>query len=138
MRSYFSTVLGVITVGVAVVLAGEMPPESYVKLMKDTNAAMQSLRGHVQAKDYDGMTGDAAALKKLFAGVEAFWTVRKADDAIGFARTAGKAASALEAAARTRDDDAVATAARTVNGTCMGCHTAHRERLPDGSSQIKH
>jgi cytochrome c556 len=136
MRAYRSAVLSVLVIGVAA--AAENPPESYVKLMKDTNAAMQSLRGHVQAKDYAGMTGDAAALKKLFADVEAFWDARKADDAIGFARTAGKAASALEAAARTRNDDALAAAARTVNRTCMGCHTAHRERLPDGSSQIKH
>jgi mono/diheme cytochrome c family protein len=136
MRAHLSAVLFVI--GVVAALAAENPPESYVKLMKDTNAAMQSLRGHVQAKDYAGMTGDAAALKRLFADVEAFWTARKADDAIGFARTAGKAASALEAAAATKNDDALATAARTVNGTCMGCHTAHRERLPDGSSQIKH
>jgi cytochrome c556 len=138
MRAYVAAVLFVLMIGVAAALAAENPPESYVKLMKDTSAAMQSLRGHVQAKDYAGMTGDAAALKRLFADVEAFWTARKADDAIGFARTAGKAASALEAAATTRNDDALATAARTVNATCMGCHTAHRERLPDGSSQIKH
>ena len=138
MRAYLAAVLSVIAIGVTAALAAENPPESYVKRMKDTNAAMQSLRGHVQAKDYAGMIADAAALKKVFADVEAFWAARRADDAIGFARSAGKAASDLEAAARAKNDDALATAARAVNGTCMGCHTAHRERLPDGSSQIKH
>lgn len=138
MRAYFSAVLSVTMIGVAPIGAGEQPPDSYVKLMKDTNAAVQSLRGHVQSKDYEGMTADAAALKKLFADTEAFWTARKADDAIGFAKTAGKAASGLEAAARARNEDGVATAARTLNGTCMGCHTAHRARLPDGRSEIKH
>ena len=106
--------------------------------MKDTNTASQSLRGHVPAKDYDGIAADAAALRKLFADTEAFWAARKVDDAIGFAKMGGRAASDLETAAKARNDDAVATAARSVNGTCMGCHTAHRERLPDGSSEIKH
>ena len=106
--------------------------------MKDTNTAAQALRGHVQAKDYDGIAADAAALRKLFADTEAFWTARKVDDAIGFSKTGAKASADLETAAKAKNDDGVATAARAVNGTCMGCHTAHRERLPDGSSEIKH
>jgi len=138
MLAYCSAVLCAAMIGAATILAGEQPPDSYVKLMKDTNAAVQSLRGHVQAKDYEGMTADAAALKKLFADTEAFWNARKADDATSFAKTAGKAASGLEAAARARNEDGVATSARTLIGTCMGCHTAHRARLPDGSSEIKH
>jgi mono/diheme cytochrome c family protein len=138
MRVYVSETLAVAAVGVVSLLAGERPPESYVKLMKDTNTAAQTLRGHVQAKDYDGIAADAAALGKLFADTEGFWTARKADDAIGFSKTGAKASADLEAAARAKNDDGVATAARAVNGTCMGCHTAHRERLPDGSSEIKH
>ena len=138
MRVYLSTMLGIAALGVVAMLAAEKPPESYVKLMKDTNTAAQALRGHVQAKDYDGIAADAVALKKLFGDTEAFWTLRKADDAIGFSKTAAKASADLETAARARNDDGVATAARAVNGTCMGCHTAHRERLPDGSSEIKH
>jgi hypothetical protein len=117
--------------------AGEKPPESYVKLMKDTNAAAQALRGHVQAKDYDAIATDAATLKSLFADTEAFWTPRKAEDAIGFAKTGASAAADLESAAKARDEEKVGTAARAVNGTCQGCHTAHRERLPDGTSEIK-
>ena len=138
MRRYLSMTVAGAAVGVATMLAAERPPESYVKLMKDTNTAAQGLRGHVQAKDYDGIAADAVALKKLFADTEAFWTLRKADDAIGFAKAGAKAAADLETAARAKNDDNIATAARAVNGTCMGCHTAHRERLPDGSSEIKH
>jgi cytochrome c556 len=138
MRVHLLTTLAVAVFGVVTVLAAEKPPETYVKLMKDTNAAAQSLRAHVQAKDYDGIAADAAALRKLFTDTEAFWAARKADDAIGFAKTGGKAASDLETAAKAKNEDGVATAARSVNGTCMGCHTAHRERLPDGSSEIKH
>ena len=138
MRVYVSTTLAVAALGVVTLLGAEKPPESYVTLMKDTNTAAQALRGHVQAKDYDGIAADAAALKKLFAGTEAFWTSRKADDAIGFSKAGAKASADLEAAAKAKNDDGIATAARAVNGTCMGCHTAHRERLPDGSSEIKH
>ena len=81
--------------------------------------------------------GDAATLKTMFADIEKFWTARKADDAIGFAKTGAKSAADLETAAKAKNEEGVATAARAVNGTCMGCHAAHRERLPDGSSEIK-
>ncbi len=117
--------------------AGEKPPESYVKLMKDTNSAAQALRGHVQAKDYDAIAADAASLKKLFADTEAFWAPRKADDAIGLAKTGSQAAADLETAAKAKNEEGVAAAARALTGTCQACHTAHRERLPDGSSEIK-
>jgi len=137
MRVHLLTMLALVAVGVVTVLSAEKPPEAYVKLMKDTNTAAQSLRGHVQAKDYDGIAADATALRKLFADTEAFWAARKVDDAIGFAKTGGKAASELETAAKARNEDGMATAARSLNATCMGCHTAHRERLPDGSSEIK-
>ena len=129
MRAYLSAV-ALTAVGVIVVLAAEKPPE-------DTNTAAQGLRGHVQAKDYDAIATDAASLKKLFADTEAFWVARKTDDAIGFAKSGGKAAGDIESAAKAKNDEGVATAARALNGTCMGCHTAHRERLPDGSSEIK-
>ena len=136
MRAYLSA-LALTAAGVLVVLAAEKPPESYVKLMKDTNTAAQGLRGHVQAKDYDAIAADAASLKKLFADTEAFWVTRKTEDAIGFAKAGGKAAADLETAAKAKNNDAVTLAAMELNHTCQGCHTAHRERLADGSSEIK-
>jgi hypothetical protein len=129
--------LALAAAGVITVMAGEKPPEAHVKVMKDTNAAAQALRNHVQAKDYDGVAADAATLRKTFADIETFWTARKVDDAIGFAKNGVKAVADLETAAKAKNEEGVATAARAMQGTCMGCHTAHRERLPDGSFEIK-
>jgi len=35
------------------VMANEKPSDAYVKSMKETNAAAQSLKKNVEAKDYD-------------------------------------------------------------------------------------
>jgi len=119
------------------VMASEKAPDSYVKNMKETNAAAQSLRKSVEAKDYAAIAKDAATLKTLFGNTEAFWTERKAEDAVGFAKTGMKAAGDLEEAAKSKNEEAVQTASKTLTGTCKSCHDAHRERLPDGSSEIK-
>ena len=103
--------------GLAVV-ASEKAPDSYVKNMKDTNAAAQSLRKNVEAKDYDAVAKDAATLKALFASTEEFWTKRNADDAVSAAKAGIKATTDLETAAKAKDAAAVADAAKSVNGTC--------------------
>jgi len=119
------------------VLASEKEPDSYIKNMKDTNAASASLRKSVEAKDYDAVAKDAATLKGLFSTTEEFWTQRNVADAIAAAKGAVKASTDLEAAAKAKDAAAVADAAKAVNGSCKTCHDAHRERLPDGTSEIK-
>ncbi|HWF84659.1 MAG TPA: hypothetical protein VG222_07430 [Vicinamibacterales bacterium] len=119
------------------VMANEKPSDAYVKSMKETNAAAQSLKKNVEAKDYDGVAKDAATLKTLFAGTEEFWTARKADDAITAAKAGLTAATDLETAAKAKNAEGVTTAAKAVNATCKTCHDAHRERLPDGTSEIK-
>src|SRR5581483_1461442 len=88
--------LGAAAVFGVVVMAGEKAPDSYVKNMKDTNAAAASLRKNVEAKDYAAIAKDAATLKALFSSTEEFWTNRKADDAIAVAKTGVKAATDLE------------------------------------------
>src|SRR4051812_2254654 len=96
-----------------VVRAGEKPPESYVKNMKDTNAAAQELRKNLDAKDYDGIAKNAATLKMLFATTQSFWEERKMDDAVSVAKSGAKAAADLETAAKTKSDDSVATSGKT-------------------------
>src|SRR5581483_7757935 len=68
------------------VFAAEKPPESYVKNMKETNAAAQELRKNVDAKDYDAIAKQAATLKTLFATTQTFWEERKMDDAVTVAK----------------------------------------------------
>ncbi|HEY7446400.1 MAG TPA: hypothetical protein VH701_28515, partial [Vicinamibacterales bacterium] len=62
---------------------------------------------------------------------------RKAEDAIASARTAVAAAGNAAKAAAANNMTALAEATKVLNGTCMGCHNAHRERLPDGTYRIK-
>jgi cytochrome c556 len=119
------------------VMANEKPSEAYVKSMKDMNVAAQSLRKNIEAKDYDAVAKDAAALKTLFAGTHDFWEKRKADDAVAAAKSGVKASDELAEAATAKNADGVAAAAKVVNSTCKTCHDAHRERLPDGTSEIK-
>ena len=80
---------------------------------------------------------DAATLQGNFAKIEAFWTTKKVDDAIGFAKAGGKGAADLEAAAKAKSDDRIAAASMAATGACGGCHMAHRERLPDMTFEIK-
>ncbi|HEX3702121.1 MAG TPA: hypothetical protein VHU82_02245 [Vicinamibacterales bacterium] len=119
------------------VMANEKPSDAYVKSMKETNAASQSLKKSVEAKDYDAVAKDAATLKTLFTGTEEFWTARKTDDAIAAAKAGVTAATDLETAAKAKNAEGVATASKAVAATCKTCHDAHRERLPDGTSEIK-
>jgi cytochrome c556 len=129
----FGTVL---TFGLTLV-AGEKPPESYVKNMKETNAAAQELRKNVEAKNYDAVAKNAATLKTLFENTQSFWETRKMDDAVELAKNGGKSAGELETAAKGKNEEGVQAAYKTLNATCKTCHDAHRERLPDGTSEIK-
>ena len=136
-RSRWLALLGAVSVFGLTVFAGEKPPESYVKNMKETNAAAQELRKNLDAKNYEGVATNAATLKTLFANTQSFWEARKMEDAVGVAKSGAKAATDLEAAAKARNDEAVASQGKTLLATCKTCHDAHRERLPDGTSEIK-
>jgi cytochrome c556 len=121
----------------AALMASEKAPDTYVRNMKDTNAANNSIRKAVEAKDYDTVAKEAATLKTLFSSTEEFWAKRNTEDAVTSAKAAGKAAGDLETAAKAKNAEGVADAAKAVNAQCKTCHDAHRERLPDGTSEIK-
>ena len=137
MRRQFGLIAMCVGVLGLAVLAGEKPPEAYVKDMKATNAALKSLKDNVDAKNWEGVAKDGATLKTLFEATQAFWEKRKAEDAIGAAKTALQSAADLEKAGQARDEQRVLTAQKTLGATCKTCHDAHRERLQDGTSEIK-
>jgi cytochrome c556 len=119
------------------VVANEKPTADYQAIMKSNGSTAMGLGMHIMAKDYAAIAQDAATIKANLARAEAFWTAKKVDDAIGFAKAGGKGATDLEAAAKAKDDAGITAARMAMNGACGSCHMAHRERLPDMTFEIK-
>jgi mono/diheme cytochrome c family protein len=138
MTRVFAWSLASLALGV-IVAANEKPTMEFQSLMRSNAAAvgMNGLRGHVPSKDYDAVAKDAATLKDNFTKLEAFWTQKKVDDAVSFAKKAHEAAEDLESAAKAKDDAKIAAANMTLTAQCAACHMAHRERLPDMTFEIK-
>ena len=129
-------IVGVAAFGLAVA-ANEKPTAEFQGLMKANTAANGAVRKAVPAKDYDAIVANAATLKDNYTKIEAFFAGKKVNDAVEIAKTGLKGATDLEAAAKAKDDAAIDAAAKAVGGTCMACHTAHREQLPDKTYEIK-
>jgi cytochrome c556 len=119
------------------VMANEKPTPEYQAAMKNLGAANTSLRGNIGTKDYAAIEKDAATFKASFTVAHAFWTAKKADDAIKLANDGLKGATDLEAAAKAKNDEGINAARGTIGGTCRGCHMVHREQLPDMTYEIK-
>lgn len=128
------SVLMVLGVGLA---ASEPPPDALAKTMKDLGAAVTDVRAGVGAKDYAGLAKAATTLQALLKTNGAFWQQRKSDDALAQNQIAVKAAADLLAAAKSKNDDGLLAAQKALTGSCGACHTAHRERTPDGKYAIK-
>jgi hypothetical protein len=100
-------------------LAGAQDDAEYKAWMQSVQPAVRGIRG---AADNAAAAADATKLADTFDKVATFWKARKADDAVKFAETARDAAKAI--AAGTGDK---AANLQTIQGTCTGCHAAHRE-----------
>jgi hypothetical protein len=130
--------------------ANEKPTETYQAAEKQLQAANNSLRNNVKNIDYAGLQKDAATFKAAFAVMLQFWEEKKADDAIKFVQDGMTNAGALETAAQAMNYNGVLAAQNAIVGSngvafeggalpgvCVGCHLAHRQRLPDGTFEIK-
>jgi cytochrome c556 len=124
--------------------ASEKPAESYQAAMKELGVANAALRKHVQEieaagayPDYNPIEKDVEALKGPFTTALSFWTARHADDAVAQVTTALMRVEELEKARKEKNYDALMTAAAEIGKTCGGCHNAHREKMPDGSYEVK-
>ena len=150
MRSKL-TVLSALFVLALPVHANEKPSEAYQQAMKGLQAATNSMRTHVKAIDYPGLEKDADAFKASFAVALSFWEEKKAEDAIKMAADGMKGAEALAAAAKAQNYNEALAAQNAIAGSngvafngdtalpgvCVGCHLAHRQRMPDGTFEIK-
>jgi cytochrome c556 len=126
-------------IDIAKVLPPPLTPEeeAFQKIMKQVGPANTALRGAIDKMDAGAVKDQTAILAKAFTQTEAFWKTRGKQDAIGFAAEAKKHTDAIGAAAAAGKWDEAKAAAGPLGQQCQSCHTAHRERLDDGSFRIK-
>jgi hypothetical protein len=85
----------------------------------------------------DEATKAAQRMEVLFKNVHAYWVEKKVDDATAASQTAITGLQAAQKALAANDMAAAETARASVGSACMTCHTAHREKLPEGGFRIK-
>jgi hypothetical protein len=107
------------TISVFSVLAGAQDDAQYKTWMKSMQPSLRAIRG---AADNAAAAPEATKLADTFDKVAAFWKERHAEDAVKFAETARDAAKAIASGSGDK-----AANLQTIQGTCGGCHAAHRE-----------
>jgi hypothetical protein len=111
--------------------------EDYSKAMKEVGAQNGVLRKATTSASEADVAASAAKLETIFKDVQAYWENKKVEDATTAAKNAVAASQAISKAAAAHDMPAATAASQTLAAQCMTCHTAHRERLPDGSFKMK-
>ena len=109
----------------------------FVTWMKTTGGTVGKLRKEIDAKAFPDAAKDAATLQAVFKHVEDYFAKTNMDDAVKMAQASSAAAKKLADAAGASDSDAAAASLKAFQGTCGGCHMAHREKLPEGGYKIK-
>lgn len=111
--------------------------EDFEKLMKETAQTAGRIRKTLETKSVDGVSKDAKRLEEIFTTVHGYYAKNQVEDATKFATASIEAAKNLGAAAEGGDAEKTAAAAKAFQGTCAGCHGAHREKLADGKYKMK-
>jgi hypothetical protein len=124
--------------GNAAAATGGGSRETNIEVRVTGDPGSKTLRDLYKDKDYEGIARGAEQLKANYDKLNAFWTEKKAADAIGFAETGSKAAADMIVAAKAKSDKEISKAQTTIERTCRDCHTNHRVvMLTDTSFQIR-
>ena len=111
--------------------------DDYDKVMKEVGTQNGALRKALGSSSEADVAASAAKLETIFKDVQAYWESKKVEDASTAAKNAVAASQAISKATAAHDMAAATAASQTLAAQCMACHTAHRERLPDGSFKMK-
>ena len=79
----------------------------------------------------------AARLEVLFKNIHGYWNDKKIADATTAAQSVVTSLQAVQKALGANDMAAAETGRAAIGANCMSCHTAHREKLPEGGFRIK-
>lgn len=119
------------------VLAQSADEAEYGTWMKTVGATVGPLRKNIEAKNAEETAKGAATLVECFKKSEAFWAGRKKEDGVEWSRKSMTAAAEMEKAAKANEFEKVSENAKAFFGSCAGCHTAYREKLPEGGYRFK-
>jgi hypothetical protein len=111
--------------------------DDYSKVMKEVGAQNGALRKAITSASEADVSASSAKLETLFKDVQAYWEAKKVEDATTAAKNAVAASQAITKAAAAHDMPAATTASQTLAAQCMSCHTAHREKTPEGTFKMK-
>ena len=109
---------------------------NFQKEMKAINEHASVIRKLAARTDADAAP-NAEKLAVLYGNMKTFWQSRNVDDAAKWSEDGRVAALALAAAAKAGDSAKAEESWKALGGTCRSCHTAHREKLADGTYKIK-
>ena len=142
-RSYMGSTVGFYVCACAVLLVAfaaagfaDQTTDDYSMLMKPAAAANGMLQKNV-AGDLKAAAANAADVQADFAKIEAFWTMRGASDAVGFAKAVQAAAKDAQDAANAGDAAGAQAAAKKIGANCGMCHMAHRAKDDSGAFMLK-
>ena len=119
--------------GLALVARQSVPTEEeYGPLMTEIRFTVGDADLHVDARYWPELGEDLDKLIPMFRQVEAFWTARGTDDAVGFAQRSLAVLDDLNDATVEQNRGGARAAIDALRGTCEPCHEAYREETDDG------
>jgi len=132
----------------AVSLAAQAPPATpapakivteadYAATMKEVGQNAGVMTKSIKGDMPDEALKAAMRLETLFKSVNAYWVDKKVADATTASQTAVTSLQAVQKALGAKDMAAAEAARATVAAQCMACHTAHREKTPEGGWKMK-
>jgi cytochrome c556 len=130
-------VIGVIGAGILAAALSAQDDAEYQTWMKTVGATNGSLRKNLEAKNADAAAADAKKLQDVFSHVHEYWMKKGVTDAMKFAMNASEGFGSVAADASASKFDEASATLKTTSANCGGCHTAHREKQPDGTFKIK-
>jgi hypothetical protein len=130
--------IGFVALATAMCCWAQEPDEAKLKVaMKLAGSTHGAMGKKIAAKDASAAE-DATKLMAAFKmDTMKFFEATKAEDGIGFAKTAITEYAAISKAVEAGNWEDAAASHKKASATCMGCHTAHREKLADGSYKAK-
>ena len=145
MKRVLSIACLIFSFALAVSLSAQAPTAG-MKIASDTDYATHmkeigQLNGVLNKSMKGGDAAEAgkaaARLEVLFKNIHTYWNEKKVADATTAAQGVVTALQGVQKALGANDMAGAETARAAIGANCMSCHTAHREKLPEGGFRIK-